>query len=104
MTARTARRRITPAVYTGLADGTIVDAAGNGHDYIYAANEGTSPGIQVFDSSFGLVQLPNGNVKGNPNFTGNFTLPAGTLPAGFMPYGVRDLSLVLALNWTQICS
>ncbi len=81
------------AEYTGLAAGTVFDAAGNGHDYIYAANEGTSPGIQVFDSSFGEVQLPNGNVKGNPNFTGNFTLPAGSLPAGFMPYGVRDLSL-----------
>ena len=39
------------------------------------------------------MQLPNGNVKGNPNFTGNFTLPAGSLPAGFMPYGVKDLSL-----------
>ncbi len=81
------------AEYTGLAAGIVVDAAGNDHDYIYAANEGTSPGIQVFDSSFGPVQLPNGNVKGNPNFTGNFTLPAGSLPAGFMPYGVKDLSL-----------
>jgi uncharacterized protein (TIGR03118 family) len=81
------------AEYTGLAVGTVVDSAGNGDDYIYAANEGTSPGIQVFDSSFGLVQLPDGKVKGNPNFTGNFTLPAGSLPAGFVPYGVRDLSL-----------
>jgi hypothetical protein len=58
-----------------------------------AANEGAKPGIQVFDSSFKPVQLPNGNGKGDPNFTGNFTLPAGSLPAGFMPYGVRDLSL-----------
>jgi uncharacterized protein (TIGR03118 family) len=83
------------AEYTGLAAGIFTDAAGNSNEYIYAANEGTKPGIQVFDASFSSVTLPNAKGKGpNPDhFTGNFTLPPGTLPAGFMPYGVRDLSL-----------
>jgi len=74
------------AEYTGLAAGTV-----NGQDYIYAVNEGTNPGIQVFDSSFHQVILGNFNFNGNPNFKGNFIDPC--LPAGFIPYGVRDLSL-----------
>jgi uncharacterized protein (TIGR03118 family) len=65
----------TGAEYTGLAVGTASD----GEDYIYAANEGTCPGIQVFNSSFQQVTL------------GSFTDPY--LPKGFIPYGVRDLSL-----------
>ena len=69
------------AEYTGLAAGIV-----NGQDYIYAANEGTTPGIQVFNSSF--VQVGQGN---DPNFTGDFT--DKSLPAGLVPYGVRDLSL-----------
>ena len=83
----------TGAEYTGLAAGAIFDAAGNNlGDYIYAANEGTTPGIQVFDSSFKQLQLPNANGKYPPNFTGNFT-DQSLSAAGFMPYGVRDLSL-----------
>ena len=84
---------ISGAEYTGLAAGIVTDpTTGNVHSYIYAANEGTDPGIQVFDSSFGPVQLPNSKGNGgNANFTGNFT--DTSLPAGFVPYGVRDLSL-----------
>ncbi len=41
-------KSLARAEYTGLATGTASD----GHDYIYAANEGTNPGIQVFNSSF----------------------------------------------------
>ncbi len=80
----------TGAEYTGLAAGTF-----NGQPYIYAANEGTNPGIQVFDGSFHQVPLGVSNIAGTVNSSvfGNFTLPAGSLPAGFMPYGVRDLSL-----------
>ena len=80
----------TGAEYTGLAAGTF-----NGQPYIYAANEGTNPGIQVFDGSFHQVPLGVSNFEGTVNSSvfGNFTLPAGSLPAGFMPYGVRDLSL-----------
>jgi len=65
----------THAEYTGLAAGTV-----GGVTYIYAANEGTNPGIQVFDGSFDLYTK-----------FGNFIDPS--LPAGFMPYGVRDLAL-----------
>jgi uncharacterized protein (TIGR03118 family) len=69
----TANNRWARAEYTGLAAGSY-----GGQDYIYAANEGTKPGIQVFNSSFQQVTL------------GSFTDPY--LPKGFMPYGVRDLS------------
>ena len=74
---------ITPAraEYTGLAVGTASD----GNDYIYAANEGTNPGIQVFNSSFQQVTK-----------LGNFM--RSLLPAGFVPYGVRDLSLGTGRN------
>ena len=72
------------AEYTGLATGTF-----DGKDYIYAANEGTNPGIQVFNSSFQRVPLGPGPI-GVVTF-GNFIDPI--LPKGFMPYGVRDLSL-----------
>ena len=65
----------TGAEYTGLA----VGAASDGEDYIYAANEGKNPGIQVFNGSFQQVTL------------GCFSDPY--LPKGFIPYGVRDLSL-----------
>jgi uncharacterized protein (TIGR03118 family) len=78
----------TGAEYTGLAAGTF-----NGQPYIYAANEGTNPGIQVFDGSFHQVALGVSNFEGtvNGSFFGNFIDPI--LPAGFMPYGVKDLSL-----------
>ncbi len=73
----------TGAEYTGLATGIV-----NGQDFIYAANEGTTPGIQVFNSSFG----PSGEGIDPTDFTGNFT-DLSLSAAGFMPYGVRDLSL-----------
>ncbi len=75
------------AEYTGLATGIF-----DGQDYIYAANEGTHPGIQVFNSSFQQVPLGPGPV--GVETLGNFIDPS--LPAGFMPYGVRDLSLGVA--------
>ena len=63
------------AEYTGLAAGTV-----NGQGFIYAVNEGTDTGIQVFNDKFKPVTK-----------FGNFIDP--DLPAGFIPYGVRDLSL-----------
>jgi uncharacterized protein (TIGR03118 family) len=61
-------------VYTGLAAGTV-----RRQDFIYAANDIASPGIDVFNDSFDRVTF-----KG-----GNFVDP--DLPAGFTPYGVHDL-------------
>jgi uncharacterized protein (TIGR03118 family) len=61
-------------VYTGLATGTF-----RRQDYIYAANDIASPGIDVYNDSFERVTF-----KG-----GNFVDPE--LPAGFTPYGVHDL-------------
>jgi uncharacterized protein (TIGR03118 family) len=71
------------AEYTGLAAGTF-----DNQDYIYAANEGTKPGIQVFNSSFQLVTT-FGTKKDPVN--NPFIDPC--LPAGLMPYNVRDISL-----------
>ena len=73
----------TGAEYTGLATGIV-----NGQGFIYAANEGTTPGIEVFNSSFG----PSGEGIDPTDFTGNFT-DSSLSAAGFIPYGVRDLSL-----------
>ncbi len=43
-----ANSRSSGAEYTGLA----VGIASDGNDYIYAANEGAKPGIQVFKVPF----------------------------------------------------
>jgi uncharacterized protein (TIGR03118 family) len=62
------------AEYTGLAAGAVGD-----QQYIYAANDIASPGIDVYNGSFQRVTtLP-----------GNFVDPS--LPTGFTPYGLRDL-------------
>jgi uncharacterized protein (TIGR03118 family) len=65
------------AQYTGLASGTF-----NSRPYIYAVNEGATPGIEVY----------NGKFKRVTKF-GNFTDSKLNLPAGYIPYGIRDLSL-----------
>jgi uncharacterized protein (TIGR03118 family) len=62
---------IPGAVYTGLA----VNQAQN---LLYAANGGTSPGINVFNSSFSQVNLPNAFL--DPN-----------LPVGLVPFNVQDI-------------
>ena len=78
----TANNSSAGAEYTGLAVGTdTVD----GNDYIYAANDGTNPGIQVFNRFFKPVNLAD---KNDPS---PFSDPK--LPAGFIPYGVRDIPL-----------
>jgi uncharacterized protein (TIGR03118 family) len=74
----------TGAQYTGLAAGKTAD----GQDYIYAANEGMNPGIQVFNSSFQPVT--QFGTKKNP-VANPFIDP--DLRTGFVPYGIRDLSL-----------
>jgi uncharacterized protein (TIGR03118 family) len=62
------------AQYTGLASGTS-----GGANYLYAANDLTSPGIQVYNSSFANVTL-----------TGNFVDPK--LPKGFVPYNIVNIN------------
>ena len=61
------------AVYTGLAAGNS-----GGVNYLYAANGGTSPGIQVFNGSFASVTL-----------AGNFVDPK--LHKGFTPYNIVNI-------------
>ena len=77
---------LSGAEYTGLAAGKTSD----GQDYIYAANDGTNPGIQVFNSSFQLVT--QFGTKKNP-VVNPFIDPDLPTGSGFVPYGVRDLSL-----------
>jgi uncharacterized protein (TIGR03118 family) len=61
------------AEYTGLAAGSS-----SGVNYLYAANDLKSPGIQVYNSSFTNVTL-----------TGNFVDPK--LPKGFVPYNIVNV-------------
>jgi uncharacterized protein (TIGR03118 family) len=61
------------AEYTGLAAGSS-----GGVNYLYAANDLTSPGIQVYNGSFASVTL-----------TGNFVDPK--LPKGFVPYNIVNV-------------
>jgi uncharacterized protein (TIGR03118 family) len=62
------------AEYTGLAAGSI-----GGVNYLYAVNDLTSPGIQVYNGSFTNVTL-----------TGNFVDPK--LPKGFVPYNIVNVN------------
>jgi uncharacterized protein (TIGR03118 family) len=61
------------AEYTGLAAGSS-----GGVNYLYAVNDLTSPGIQVYNGSFASVTL-----------TGNFVDPK--LPKGFVPYNIVNV-------------
>jgi uncharacterized protein (TIGR03118 family) len=64
------------AVYTGLAIGTS-----GGAPYLYAANGGATPGIEVFDGNFN-------NVTGT-TFANKFVDP--NLPAGYVPFNVQNI-------------
>ncbi len=61
------------AEYTGLAAGS-----NGGVNYLYAVNDLTSPGIQVYNGSFASVTL-----------TGNFVDPK--LSKGFVPYNIVNV-------------
>jgi uncharacterized protein (TIGR03118 family) len=62
------------AEYTSLAAGSS-----GGVNYLYAVNDLTSPGIQVYNGSFASVTL-----------TGNFVDPK--LPKGFVPYNIVNVN------------
>jgi uncharacterized protein (TIGR03118 family) len=61
------------AIYTGLASGNS-----GGLNYLYAANDDASPGIDVYNGSFAKVTL-----------AGNFVDPK--LPKGFLPYNIQNV-------------
>jgi uncharacterized protein (TIGR03118 family) len=65
---------VAGASFTGLA----LDNNGSGN-FLYAANDAGSGGIDVFNSTFGAATLP-----------GNFTDP--NLPAGYVPYNIQTLN------------
>jgi uncharacterized protein (TIGR03118 family) len=67
---------VPEAVFTGLAIGSV-----SGTPYLYAANGGTTPGINVFDGNFN-------NVTGS-TFAGKFVDP--NLPAGYVPFNVQNI-------------
>jgi uncharacterized protein (TIGR03118 family) len=62
------------AVYTGLTAGT-----NGGQNFLYAANDIASPGIEVYNSSFAKSTL-----------AGNFVDPK--LPKGFAPYDIANIN------------
>jgi uncharacterized protein (TIGR03118 family) len=62
------------AQYTGLAAGSS-----GGVNYLYAANDLTSPGVEVYNGSFARVTL-----------AGNFHDPK--LPKGFVPYNIVNVN------------
>jgi uncharacterized protein (TIGR03118 family) len=64
------------AVFTGLTIGTA-----SGAPFLYAANGGTAPGIDVFNGTFT-------NVTGT-TFAGKFVDP--NLPAGYVPFNVQAI-------------
>jgi uncharacterized protein (TIGR03118 family) len=61
------------AVYTGLTAGSS-----GGQNYLYAANDIASPGIDVYNGSFTKATL-----------AGNFVDPK--LPKGFLPYNIANI-------------
>jgi len=69
------------ASYTGLA----LDNNGTGN-YLYAANNAGTGGIDVFDSSFARVFL-----------SGSFADP--NLPAGFVPYNIQTIGGLLYVEY-----
>jgi uncharacterized protein (TIGR03118 family) len=72
--------------YTGLAEGTV-----DGQHYIYAANDKSSDGIDVYNESFQPVRLPN------LGFLPSFFDP--DLPTGFTPYGIHYLENNLIVTY-----
>ena len=64
------------AVYTGLAIGGTTSTP-----FLYAANGGASPGVEVFNGSFANVT--------NTTFLGKFVDPF--LPAGLVPFNVQNI-------------
>jgi uncharacterized protein (TIGR03118 family) len=69
------------AVYTGLATGNS-----GGVNFLYAANDMASPGIEVYNGSFTRVTL-----------AGNFVDPK--LPKGFVPYNVQNINGALYVTY-----
>jgi uncharacterized protein (TIGR03118 family) len=74
----------TGAVYTGLAQGS--NSTGT---FLYAANGGATPGINVFDSTWTLKTL-----------SGNFTDPNPI--AGFVPFNVQNIGGNLYVTYAMI--
>jgi uncharacterized protein (TIGR03118 family) len=65
------------AVYTGLAIGGTTSTP-----FLYAANGGANPGIEVFNGSFANVT--------NTMFAGKFVDP--NLPANYVPFNVQNIN------------
>src|SRR6201987_2435234 len=78
--APTADRSGAGAVYTGLAIAT-----NNGQPFLYAADDGANRRIDVFDSSFTLVQ-PGQNGLAQDAFVD------AKIPKKFAPYGIQTIT------------
>ena len=78
-------RSSVSATYTGLAIGNS-----GGHDFLYAADDGPNRRIDVFDSTFTLVQ-PSPNAFQDPNIPRNFT-----------PYGIQNINGNIWVTYTAL--
>lgn len=74
------------AVYTGLAIGTNA-----GNPLLFAADDGPNSRVDVFDTSFSLVDPNNNTVGLSP---GAFTDP--NIPSGYAPYGIQTITTTAA--------
>jgi len=70
------------AVYTGLAIGT-----NEGNPFLFAADDGPNRRVDVFDTSFNLVDPTNNTVGLSP---GAFVDPS--IPKDFAPYGIQTIT------------
>ncbi len=72
------------ASFTGLAIGSVA-----GTPYLYAANGGTTPGIDVFNGTFTNVT--------STTFAGKFVDPS--LPAGLVPFNVQNIGGMIYVTY-----
>lgn len=73
-------------IYTGLAIGSMADAAGNHSFFLYAADDGPNRKIDMFDATFTLVK--------------SFGDPA--IPQGFTPYGIQNVNGDIWVTYTAL--
>jgi uncharacterized protein (TIGR03118 family) len=83
-TTATQMAATTGAVYTGLAQGSNTTGT-----FLYAANSGASPGINVFNSSWAPTTL-----------SGTFTDP--NLPKGFVPFNIQNINGNLYVTYAML--
>ncbi|MFC0399342.1 TIGR03118 family protein [Paraburkholderia rhizosphaerae] len=86
------------SIYTGMASAFL-----NGKRFLYAANFGRN-GIDVFDSTFRAVRLPQGDAgplrfDSNHFYADNAAFQDERLPAGYSPYNIQAIGNDLVVTY-----